>query len=65
MLQKVAESVFKKLKTIQLLGFEAVRETYHSHVFRNDEISVFETPKGERKNGIIKGVSQQLSLIHI
>lgn len=62
-LQKVAKSVFENLKTTQLSEFEAVRETYHSYLFRKDEISVFETAKAKRKNGIIKGVSKQGKLI--
>lgn len=62
-LQKVTISVFEKLKAITLSDFEAVRGLYHKNLFRKDTISVFETLEGERKNGIIKGVSQQGKLI--
>ncbi len=62
-LQRVAKSVFEKLTTIQVSDFDAVREKYHSHLFRKDEISVFEIPQNKRKNGIIKGVSRQGKLL--
>ncbi len=62
-LQEVAGSVFENLKTITLSDFETVRARYYAHLFRKDEISVFETPQNNRKNGIIKGVTQQGKLL--
>lgn len=62
-LQTIAENIFKKLQNIEPSSFEAVREAYHSSLFRKDKISVFETPDGVQQNGIIKGVSSQGKLI--
>jgi BirA family biotin operon repressor/biotin-[acetyl-CoA-carboxylase] ligase len=58
-LQKVAESIFERLKVIQLSDTKTIKNSYHENLFRKDKVSVFETSNGERKNGIITGVSRQ------
>ncbi len=62
-LQKVAKSVFSTLKALHASNFELIRKKYHENLFRKDKISVFETPAGTQKNGIIQGVTLQGKLL--
>jgi len=62
-LQKVSERVFEMLRVIQFSDVETIRERYHENLFRRNKISVFETPEGEHKNGIIQGVSHNGKLL--
>lgn len=57
-LQKILENLFKKLKNLHSNDFSEVKQMYENHLFRKEGISVFETPQGERFNGIIKGISE-------
>ncbi|MAZ72261.1 MAG: biotin--[acetyl-CoA-carboxylase] ligase [Flavobacteriaceae bacterium] len=62
-LQLIAKSIFKKLQAAQFSKFEFIRNSYCENLFRKDIISVFETKEGDRKNGIIKGISRNGKLI--
>lgn len=57
-LQVVSSSISSELKRVENGDFGDLRSEYERHLFRKDIISVFENGKGERFNGIIKGISE-------
>ena len=62
-LQKLLLKISERLSNISNNSFSEIKETYENNLFRRNEISVFENPKGERFNGIIKGVSNRGELL--
>ncbi|MBT0609073.1 biotin--[acetyl-CoA-carboxylase] ligase [Aequorivita echinoideorum] len=59
----LSNAIFEKLKSVEKVPFESLKEAYESHLFRKGKISVFENSAGNRFNGIINGVSNSGELI--
>lgn len=55
--QKVVQRVEERLDDFSPEQFLEIKLEYENHLFRHQEISVFENDKGQRFNGIIQGVS--------
>jgi BirA family biotin operon repressor/biotin-[acetyl-CoA-carboxylase] ligase len=62
-LHEVSEAVFSELKSLETSSFSELRMKYETNLFRKETISVFETTKGIRFNGKIKGVTDTGELI--
>lgn len=62
-LHEVSEAVLKELEFIESKSISEIKSLYEANLFRKEMISVFETPEGNRFNGVIKGVTDSGELM--
>lgn len=63
LLLKISKAILEELEKIENGEFQHLKAAYENSLFRKNKITVFENTKGDRFNGIIRGVTDSGEIV--